>query len=219
MKPVGRRTFVTVPDHQRSVRKHRFVRLAMAFLAVSLACLFWLCPDPPSLPADREVRHRFRTQLATFEKLRDMMMSEPTLRGAGPGYLCGGKGTPRAYLLTGNEWWTGSPDDTRRERNQAETLASVGLSADRYSEYLKLLQAVHGQSVQGDEISSQHNVIVVTLSSLGLAVSGQSKSVEYSPEGIPGHCSVVEDTDVPTELKGNWYSPLGNGWYIHRYRW
>jgi hypothetical protein len=206
-------------SHNAARRRH-VVGAALVFLLLGLTYVLWVWHRASLLPTDRDLRELFQRQQDTFEKMREMIQSEPFLRGVGPDFLSVDGHPPHSYWLHRDEWSTNDDNDARRTRRTEETLTSVKLSPDRYHEYLAALEAVNARRLEWDHhIRSWPEAVRVTIVMRGLVPSGQSKSIEYFPNGFPPHYALVGDSDARPDLKGNWYSSLGAGWYIHLHRW
>jgi hypothetical protein len=199
--------------------------LLLGPIGLLLVVLLWLLLSPRAVPNDDQLRNHFTAHKAAFVKMRDMLVAEPVLVDVGPDGLIGR--TPpnpnytsltKGYSRKDGQWATKGSDHRERVVSEAEALAAVGLSSDRYQEYLKLLGIARATSL-GWIPWQESQEVQVTISSAGLAPSGQTKSIDYFPNGIPRWYVVVDNTDAARGPKGNWYSPLGDGWYIHRYCW
>jgi hypothetical protein len=207
--------------------KPRAKRLIVSLGSIGLfwVVLLWLLLSRQTVPKDGQLREHFTAHKATFVKMRDMIVAESVLVGVGPDELTGRippnpnyTSLTKGYSREDGQWSPRGSDDRGRVVSEAEVLAAVGLPSDRYQEYLKLLGIAGATSIIWLPWQESQEVRV-TIASAGLVPSGQTKSIDYFPNGIPRWYVVVDNTDAARGPKGDWYSPLGDGWYIHRYCW
>jgi len=198
----------------------RAPRLRLAILLLALAgaaalALLWATSSRTTVPKDQAVRDLFQKRRAVFHQLRDMIMSEPSLRGIGPDYIAvrtAGTGIP--YWHQDGQWITDPMRGHSRESSD-EILGANQVPGDWYAKYLRLLRDVEGDRLEWDDWSG---IVRIWLGATGIAPSGQIKSVVFFPEGVPPGYVVVGNTDTQTR-KGDYCSPLDDQWYIELRCW
>jgi len=216
---------VPISTHGSARHRAEWLILLLGLIGLFFTGSFYLLLSGQTVPRDARLREQFTMHKAAFVRMRDMIVAEPLLAAVGPDWL-GGRTPPNSSSLAQSDsrqdegWSTERPDHRQRVVSTAEALASVGLSSDRYQEYLRLLGIAGAKCLEWDWMPWQEpQAVRVIIASVGLVPRGQTKSLEYFPNGIPRWYVVVDDTDTGQGPKGDWYSPLGDGWYIRRYCW
>ena len=184
----------------------------------------------PHLPSDASIRNTFQAHQSAINELREMISSEPGLREVGRDCLAGcSQHDPRPTTFTrqrdgswimvdsaGNLAAGSSPAGYRT----ADVLRRIGLSPDRFAKYCDMIQTLGAQRLDRTASPSNEQVIELFLGLRGFVASGESKSVVSFPKGLPSGSIVVDDTDGPSaRTKGQWYTPLADGWFIKIDRW
>jgi hypothetical protein len=174
-------------------------------------------------PSDPAMRRRFFENQTDFARLKDMISSEPFVLGVGPDYLSGlqegqnGKG-PQSFWRKDGVWIDHPSSGSTNRYATADVLERFGLSPSRHDEYLSLLSAVGGKRIEWTGSGTPREAVNVWLAARGIVPSGVSKHIVFFASGIPDDYQVVKETDRFTK-KGEYYSSLGEGWYILRRCW
>lgn len=187
----------------------------LALAGVAVLVLLWATSSTTTVPKDQAVRDLFQKRRAVFHELRDMIMSEPSLRGVGEDYIAmGGQGKELPYWHQDGQWIT-DPTRGQSQKSSDEILSSNRVPPDRYAKYLRLLADVKGDRLEWDD---REGSVSILLGASGIAPSGQAKSVVFFPNGVPSGYVVVGNTDTQTR-KGDYCSPLDDQWYIELRCW
>ena len=177
---------------------------------------------PKIPPTDGELRTKFREKNSVFVDLRDMILAEKVLRGIGIKYISYElpNGKIKSYWKNGDMYTSGNQE---MGITIAELLVQIGISDERVIMYMSLLSEIGGNSIVRPALNRlDHDSVIVTMFRSGNVASSITKSIEFFPEsrlvnGTPEHLTIVECTDnIPDESE--WYSALGDGWFIHSSR-
>jgi hypothetical protein len=183
----------------------RIVLLLVLACAIASGSVGWLLYSrvPPS---DDDLRSMFQLHPAQFRRLKDMMLEEPALSFVG-GDMVG------EFCLWHGKWTNHKPPYTLH--TQSEMMQMVGISAERYQEYLDLLDAVGAYRVSKGLGQNHKGEVALHIYRYGIVSSGVCKNVVYSLHPLS---NLVKDTDshLAGKSKGQAYAEIGDGWYIEK---
>jgi hypothetical protein len=202
-------------EHARRTPRFWLIVVLLALAVLAGLAILWTSWSTTTISGDDAVRSLFQKRRAVFYELRDMIMSEPNLRGVGEDYIAmGGQGKELPYWRQDGQWIT-DPTRGQSQKSSDEILSSNKVPPDRYAKYLRLLADVKGDRLERDD---REGSVSILLGASGIAPSGQAKSVVFFPNGVPSGYTAVMHTDAQTS-KGKYCSSLGDGWYIELRCW
>ena len=165
-------------------------RASTAILIGVLAAFAGCSSDPPT---DSAVKQTFVANKPTFQKLHQMIQEDRATQRIGDD-------------VVGDDWFktSGSTLD--------DALAAVGLTRERYDEYMTLLGQIDAYRVSVDLYDESKSTIGIFRS--GNVAESHSVDVVFAPNS-PN--PVVADT-VAATISDNTsaYLELGHSWYIYR---
>jgi hypothetical protein len=181
-----RHRFVPTPRTGASVRTARrrgFPRVLTLTVTAAAAAFLWPLFRAPMPDASRL---HFESRRPALDRLKTLLLSEPTVFSVGPDNV-------REYWLFDGQWT--SPKRPGQPLSRDQMLRAVGLSADRYEDYLTLLSVAGAyRAVRGGEGYSRR-VVVYLLPAFGQP----SARVVFEEEGAATGRAV-----------------LGDGWFVEK---
>lgn len=138
---------------------------------------------------DKDLTDKFVQNESFFVQLRDLIQEGEYLTSVGYDNV-------GDFWLAGKEWINHQPPYDRY--TQQEMLNLVGLSAERYEQYLNLLDLIGGYRVSKEPSEGR---IVIHISKSGRASSGTALNIVYY-------------SSTPIFLSYATYTEIGDGWYI-----
>ena len=170
-------------------------------LFICLIILFVLYRKVTYIPTNQELTARFQEHKSEFILLRDMILEEEEL-------LSVGSDNVGDFWFDRGEWTTHKPP--YKNYSKQEMLEAVGLSEERYNEYLNLLDKVGAYRVSKQDTQSSNKEVYFGIYRSGIVPSGRTKGVVYSPIGRKEDSSTCE-----SELSsGVCFLRIEDEWYI-----
>ncbi len=152
-------------------------------------------------PSDASLMVLFEEHEEKFTQLRDMILSEADI-------LSIGNDNVGPFWLYDRGWVRS--DNSDRSLSEQEMLEYVGLETERYCVYLDLLRSVGGYRVTKRTGGLDEGEVGIHIFRAGLAVSGDTKGILYSP-AVP--MPIVPDTADEASRRKR-YSVIRDGWYV-----
>ncbi len=182
----------------------------VALLCFSLIGIgYWLLCVGLKTTSDKAMRREFHENSESFLELRDMIMSEPALRGVGEAYLRVTKNrneySTRSFWTERPGWTTNGSGGPHGFTSTKETLELVGISEARYGEYNKLLSSINAKRIDWSGMGSSHHVVDISIYARGNVVSSVEKHIVFFPDGISEYYVIKDNTDEIHD-EARWYS-------------